>query len=113
MDYYTLLGEKDGDCGSQKPMVELQWYHVAIASVLIFVNGILSIVLGLRLEKRLFISAIRCLVQLTIMGTVLQTIFDANNPIFVLLMAFLVSIGVDGLQLFDYRDYWNKIGNGC
>jgi hypothetical protein len=40
MDLYLPLGgDKDGDCGSQKPMVELQWYHVAIASVLILVNG--------------------------------------------------------------------------
>ncbi|KAF9130623.1 hypothetical protein BGW39_002853 [Mortierella sp. 14UC] len=93
MDLYlsTILGgDNDGDCGSQKPMVELQWYHVAIASVLILVNGALSIALGLGLEKRLFISATRCVVQLTIMGTVLQTIFDAKNPIFVMLMALLL-----------------------
>lgn len=37
--YLPLIGNKDGDCGSQKPMVELQWYHVAIASILILVNG--------------------------------------------------------------------------
>ncbi|OAQ22872.1 hypothetical protein K457DRAFT_84156 [Linnemannia elongata AG-77] len=71
-------------------MVELQWYHVAIASVLILVNGALSIALGLGLEKRLFISATRCVVQLTIMGAVLQTIFDAKNPVFVILMALLL-----------------------
>ncbi|KAF8940478.1 hypothetical protein BGZ47_007728 [Haplosporangium gracile] len=88
--YLPLVGDKDGDDGSQKPMVELQWYHVAIASVLILVNGALSIALGLKLEKRLFISATRCVVQLTIMGMVLQTIFDANNPIFVILMALLL-----------------------
>ncbi|KAK3845031.1 MAG: hypothetical protein J3R72DRAFT_488005 [Linnemannia gamsii] len=83
-------GDTDGDCGPQKPMVELQWYHVAIASVLILINGALSIALGLGLEKRLFISALRCVVQLTIMGTVLQTIFDAKNPVFVMLMALLL-----------------------
>ncbi|KAF9130121.1 hypothetical protein BGX30_013636 [Mortierella sp. GBA39] len=92
MDLYLpfIGGDKDGDCGSQKPMVELQWYHVAIASVLILVNGALSFALGLGLEKRLFISATRCVVQLTIMGTVLQTIFDAKNPVFVILMALLL-----------------------
>ncbi|KAF9560528.1 hypothetical protein EC968_006131 [Mortierella alpina] len=73
-------------------MVELQWFHVAIASSLIVVNGILSIVLGLHLEKPLFISAIRCIVQLTIMGMVLQNIFDAQSPILVLLMALLLIV---------------------
>ncbi|KAG0098164.1 hypothetical protein BGZ93_000939 [Podila epicladia] len=32
----------DGDCGGS-PMVELQWYHVAIASTLIFTNVVLII----------------------------------------------------------------------
>ncbi|KAI1315013.1 hypothetical protein EDD11_001398 [Mortierella claussenii] len=92
MDFFSLYGgDKDKDCGGQKPMVELQWYHVAIASVLIIVNGILSIVLRLGLEKRLFIAAIRCIVQLTIMGLVLQNIFDAQNPLLVILMALLLT----------------------
>ncbi|KAF9365248.1 hypothetical protein BGX34_010725 [Mortierella sp. NVP85] len=81
----------DGNCGGQKPMVELQWYHVAIASLLIITNGILSILLGLGLEKRLFISATRCVVQLTIMGLVLQNIFDANSPALVILMALVLT----------------------
>ncbi|GJJ72904.1 putative ABC transport system permease protein [Entomortierella parvispora] len=91
MDFCAMLGDKDkGDCPDNKPMVELQWYHVAIASTLIIVNGLLSIMLGLGLEKRLFISAIRCVVQLTIMGMVLQNIFDAKSPVLVMLMALLL-----------------------
>jgi len=41
MDFCAMLGDK-GECDT-KPMVELQWYHVAIASVLIIVNGTHSI----------------------------------------------------------------------
>ncbi|KAG0352675.1 hypothetical protein BG005_007913 [Podila minutissima] len=81
-----------GDCGGSHPMVELQWYHVATASTLIFANGLLSMALGLRLGTPLFISAIRCLVQLTIMGTVLKQIFDAKSPFLVLLMAMVLII---------------------
>ncbi|KAI7831533.1 UPF0014 family [Gamsiella multidivaricata] len=93
MDFITtFVKDKDGcdSGGGQKPMVELQWYHVAIASSLILVNGILSIVLGLGLEKRLFISAIRCIVQLSIMGLVLENIFSSNNPILNFLLALLL-----------------------
>ncbi|KAK3815148.1 MAG: hypothetical protein J3Q66DRAFT_402107 [Benniella sp.] len=92
MFFFDLKGDSDGgNGGSQKPMVELQWYHVAIASLLIITNGILSILLGLGLEKRLFISATRCIVQLTIMGLVLQNIFDANSPVLVILMALVLT----------------------
>lgn len=41
MDFCAMFGDK-GECDT-KPMVELQWYHVAIASVLIIVNGTHSI----------------------------------------------------------------------
>ncbi|KAF9433340.1 hypothetical protein BGZ76_009580 [Entomortierella beljakovae] len=44
MDIFSLMGGNGGggDCGGNKPMVELQWYHVAIASVLILVNVLLT-----------------------------------------------------------------------
>ncbi|KFH64516.1 hypothetical protein MVEG_09249 [Podila verticillata NRRL 6337] len=80
------------DCGGSKPMVELQWYHVAIASTLILTNGLLSMALGLGLGKPLFISAFRCIVQLTIMGSVLKQIFDAKSPYLILLMALVLIV---------------------
>ncbi|KAI9238242.1 MAG: UPF0014 family [Podila humilis] len=73
-------------------MVELQWYHVAIASTLILTNGLLSMALGLGLGKPLFISAFRCIVQLTIMGSVLKQIFDAKSPYLILLMALVLIV---------------------
>ena len=72
--------------GHKQP--ELGWSNVAIASGFILVNGsfferlknvphvikkiyirlgIMSVLLGLKLEKSLIIASIRCLVQLTIM----------------------------------------------
>ncbi|KAJ1917718.1 hypothetical protein IWQ60_007700 [Tieghemiomyces parasiticus] len=65
----------------------LGWYNVLVASALIFVDGLISIVMGLQLEDTLFISAARCLVQLTAMGYLLEFIFATRNPVLVFLMA--------------------------
>ncbi|CEP11126.1 hypothetical protein [Parasitella parasitica] len=46
---------------------DLSWANVAVASLFLFVNGIISLSLGLKLEKSLLTSSIRCIVQLTIM----------------------------------------------
>lgn len=62
----------------------LDWQNVAIASSFIVLNGkaclawvnlianrttlgVMSLILGLRLEKSLIVASIRCLVQLTVM----------------------------------------------
>jgi ABC-type iron transport system FetAB permease component len=51
-------------------LISTQKYVIADTSLLLFYSGLigaLSVALGLGLEKRLFISATRCVVQLTIM----------------------------------------------
>ncbi|KAJ1968491.1 hypothetical protein IWQ62_001213 [Dispira parvispora] len=69
----------------------LAWSNVAVASGLMVINGIISLAMGLRMEGTLFISGFRCLVQLTIMGFLLEDIFATRNPIVVFGMAcFLV-----------------------
>ncbi|KAI8390087.1 UPF0014 family [Blakeslea trispora] len=67
---------------------DLSWINVGIASLFICVNGIISLSLGLKLEKSLLTSSIRCIIQLTIMGQLLQSIFSAKNPILVAIMTF-------------------------
>ncbi|KAG2212352.1 hypothetical protein INT47_001713, partial [Mucor saturninus] len=65
---------------------DLSWKNVAIAAGFLVVNGIISMGLGLKLEKSLLTSSIRCIVQLTIMGQILDSVFRAKNPILVMLM---------------------------
>ncbi|CAI2193313.1 14789_t:CDS:10 [Funneliformis geosporum] len=78
----------------------LQWYHVGIASMFILINGVISIWLGLHLEASLFVSSVRCVVQLTLMGLVLEDVFKAENPFIVLAMIFiLVFLGANEIVL--------------
>ncbi|KAI7862673.1 hypothetical protein BDF14DRAFT_1853026 [Spinellus fusiger] len=86
--------------GTQIP--SLTWVNVAFAFSFIFVNGLVSVVLGLKLEKTLLVSSIRCLVQLTLMGYVLEDVFKSRHPAWVLLMTFVL------ILLGAYETVYNK-----
>ena len=60
--------------------IPLSALDLLIAASLLVVNGVLSIVLQLRLERALLISALRMVVQLTLVGLVLTTLFELASP---------------------------------
>ncbi|MEM7224406.1 MAG: ABC transporter permease [Pseudomonadota bacterium] len=53
---------------------------LAIAACLLIINGVLSLALQLRLERALLIAALRMVVQLTLVGLVLTTLFELVSP---------------------------------
>ena len=57
--------------------IPLSFGDLAIAGLLILVNGALSLALGLGIERRLLIAAARMVVQLLLVGLVLQALFGA------------------------------------
>jgi len=57
----------------------LSWVELAIAALLILVNGAISVALRLGLEKKLAIAALRTVVQLLAIGYVLQWVFALNR----------------------------------
>lgn len=76
--------------------LELAYWQVALATLLILVNGVLSFVLELDLGKRLLIAAARTTVQLLLIGLVLQKIFELDHWAPVLGLA-LVMVLIAGL----------------
>jgi putative ABC transport system permease protein len=54
--------------------------QVAMAAALVGLNGGLSLWLGLGLEKRLLVAAVRALVQLTVLGLLLVPVFQLAHP---------------------------------
>jgi len=59
--------------------ISLTYTDLAIASLLVLANALLSLVLGLNLEKRFLIAATRTVVQLTLIGLVLKTLFAVSS----------------------------------
>ncbi|CAO3668529.1 unnamed protein product [Umbelopsis ramanniana] len=95
------LQDGNGNNGDNN-MVELKWWNVGFASLFIVVNLIMSSILGLGLEKSLLVSAIRCVVQLTIMGFVLEDVFQAKHPAIIMLMTMIL------ILLGCYEIIYNK-----
>ena len=62
--------------------ISLSYWDLGLAALLIFINGGLSLGLRLALERQLLIAALRMIVQLTLIGLVLQTLFELVSPVF-------------------------------
>ncbi|MFC1673778.1 ABC transporter permease [Pseudomonadota bacterium] len=60
--------------------IELSYFDLVIASVLLLLAGILSFALKLGLEKSLGIAALRTVIQLTLIGLVLKLLFAMVSP---------------------------------
>jgi len=58
--------------------------QLAVAALLLLIDGCLSMWLGLGLERRLLVASIRTVVQLTVMGWVLVPVFSLGSPYLVL-----------------------------
>jgi len=72
--------------------IELTYTQVAFAALLIIINGIISLLLRLDLERRLLIASIRSIVQLLLVGLVLHWVFTLNKWYIVILLMFLMAI---------------------
>ncbi|MDH3688689.1 MAG: iron export ABC transporter permease subunit FetB [Gammaproteobacteria bacterium] len=61
-------------------IVPLSWWDVTVAALLLMINAGLSIRLQLHLEKSLVIAALRMVVQLSLVGLLLKTLFALVSP---------------------------------
>lgn len=78
--------------------ISLSITDVAIGALLIVANGLLSLMLGLRFERTLFIASVRMVVQLTLVGFILTTVFESSSPFWTGMIA-LVMIAFAGYEV--------------
>lgn len=67
--------------------ISLTYGDLLLASVFLAMNALFSILLSLRLERQLVVSALRMITQLLLVGLVLKTIFTLASPWLTLLAA--------------------------
>ncbi len=94
--------------------IELSYTQVGLAALLIIINGAISVVLGLGLERRLFIASLRSVVQLLLVGMVLHWVFTINNVYIVVFIMFVMAViaGTAAVGRTDRRFpsiWWNSI----
>jgi putative ABC transport system permease protein len=90
--------------------IPLTWGQVALAASLILISGAISLALGLGLERRLALAAVRTIVQLLAIGFVLRWIFAANRWYLVLglmtAMTLIAGLSAIGRAKRRYRWLW-------
>ena len=72
--------------------IQLGTVELAIASLLVVSAGVVSVVLRLGMERRLGIAAIRTVLQLGLLGIVLERIFAIRHPLLVILLLMLMTV---------------------
>ncbi|KAK7033531.1 hypothetical protein VNI00_012755 [Paramarasmius palmivorus] len=70
----------------------LSWANVGLAFSFIAFNTLISTFLRLGVGFSLLTAALRCILQLAVVGTILQKVFQANNPWAVAGIAFLLNL---------------------
>lgn len=73
-------------------IIVLSGYDLLISGVLVLLTGILSLLLQLKVEKKIAIAAIRTVVQLLAVGYILRWVFniDSPYPLFAVLFIMLI-----------------------
>uniref|UniRef100_A0ACD5H0I8 ABC transporter permease n=1 Tax=Desertifilum tharense IPPAS B-1220 TaxID=1781255 RepID=A0ACD5H0I8_9CYAN len=98
----------------QADYIEIQIWQLAIAASLILINLAISFALRLGLEQRLAIASIRMVVQLLLVGYILEWVFTLRDPIWVLLVAFAMTFMAGRAAVGRTRRrydniYWNSL----
>jgi putative ABC transport system permease protein len=98
--------------------IALNYWGLVAASILIFINATLSMIFGLRVHRSLLVAAIRMVVQLTLVGLVLTTLFSVVSLLWTGIVAFAMVLfaGHEAAQRQERRlsGWWSYgLGTGC
>ena len=94
--------------------LSISYLQLGFSALLILINLVLSLVLKLGLEKSLMIASVRMIVQLLLIGYVLQWLFTLSNPWLVIAIALLMA-GVAGMSAVNRTSrrfpgiYWRSL----
>lgn len=83
--------------------IALDYLDLAVAAAVLVVNAVLSLVFRLGLARRLVIAVVRMVVQLTLVGLVLKTLFALHTP-WLTGLAAVVMIGFAGREAIARQD---------
>jgi putative ABC transport system permease protein len=70
--------------------IQLSYGDLVLPALLVVMDGALSLVLRLKLEKQLAIASVRMVLQLVLVGYVLTFLFAAVSPLWTALVAFIM-----------------------
>lgn len=72
--------------------IELGPLQLAVAALLVVAAGVVSVALQLGVEQRLGLAAVRTVIQLGLLGLVLERVFALRNPLLVVALLILMTV---------------------
>ena len=79
-------------------LIQLSAFDLSVAAVLVLLLAGLSVYMQLGVTRPLIVSALRTIIQLLLIGFVLEAVFSASHPVWITLMA-LVMLTVAGYEV--------------
>ncbi len=98
--------------------IQLDLFDLALASILVLINGGLSVALQLGVARQLAIATLRMIVQLALVGVVLKALFALVSPLWTTLAA-LAMVAFAGREIMARQErpltgLWSYgLGTGC
>lgn len=89
--------------------IALDYLDLVIAASVLVINAALSLAFRLGLARRLAISVVRMVVQLTLVGLVLKALFQMQSP-WLTVLAAVVMVGFAGREAVVRQDRSFQIG---
>ncbi len=83
--------------------ISLTYFDLALASIFLMINGLLSIWLQLGLARKLLIASVRMIIQLVIVGLLLKSLFSIASPWLTLLVA-LAMLTIAGREVWARQE---------
>jgi putative ABC transport system permease protein len=98
--------------------IQLTYSDLALPALLVVLNGAISLLLHLKLERQLALATVRMTVQLVLVGYVLTFLFAAVSPLWTALAAFIMvlfaSREIVVRQKRKLQGFWTYgLGAGC
>ncbi|RCH92009.1 hypothetical protein CU097_010422 [Rhizopus azygosporus] len=81
---------------------DLSWWNVVEASVFVFIAALISLIFGIKLEFSLILSGIRCVIQLSLMGLILDDVLKTKHMSVIIIMSTVLVL------LASYETVFNR-----
>jgi len=102
-------------------LIRLGPWDLALATLLVVTAGVISVALRLGLERRLAVAALRTIVQLGLVGLILERIFAIRQPLLVVALVLLMVLfaGREAVRRLNrsyrgiYADAWLAMATSC
>lgn len=95
--------------------IALSSWDLVLAATLMLINGVVSWAFSLKLERTLFFTSVRMVIQLLLVGLVLKWIFAQTSPLWTVSLA-LVMVAIAGTEIVirqkQHLKTWQAYGLG-